>query len=179
MLPRTYVLILRCLFLFIAIACSPPNTVPATTQAPTTAPLVSATHTATPTATPSSTPIPPTATPTPTATPDPPTVTPIATRVPPTRVPPTATFTPRPTPTPDKYPVPKGKAGLIVQNFYGRPLNFTIADKEYQVPANSEMFIVLEPGTYTYSANISGIGQADGTLKLEPNSLTTQPFGAR
>jgi hypothetical protein len=104
----------------------------------------------------------------------------VATARPPTPTP------PQPTPTlAVKYPLPPGKAGLLLRNFYPGPINYTIADKEYQLPASpksglyGELFIVLDPGKHTYSANIHGIGDADGTLDLQADKIFLQTWAPR
>jgi uncharacterized cupredoxin-like copper-binding protein len=49
------------------------------------------------------------------------------------------------------------EGGVLVHNYYGRKLNFTINDEEFEVPANSDLFIALDPdNTYNYSANVPG-----------------------
>ncbi len=90
--------------------------------------------------------------------------------------PPTAaTALPAPTQA-TKYPLPSGKGGLIVRNFYGADMTFTIANQQYTVPANGETFIVLDPGTYPWSAFIPGKGQAHGSATVQAGRLSVQSF---
>ncbi|MBI5877057.1 MAG: hypothetical protein HZB53_05345 [Chloroflexi bacterium] len=176
-------------------ACGPLAPAPTATPVPPTATPVpptatpvppTATSTNTPTATATNTPL-PTATPTSTSTPTPlpPTATPVpptATRVPPTNTPrpPTATPTsPPPVNTPvNPYYIPPGKSGLLVRNYTGRPLNFNVNDREFVVPASpgtgvpGEQFIILNPGKYTYSANIiAGSTSGEVTLQVDRGTI--------
>ncbi len=77
-----------------------------------------------------------------------------------------------------QYALPPGKGGLVVQNFIGNDLTFTIANHQYTVPANGEQFIVLDPGDYTWSAFVPGKGQAHGTAHIDAGKLTGQSFTA-
>lgn len=161
----------------------------------TAAPLPTATPipprpTETPTAIPAATPVPPTATPAPptatqtatvrptnTATPAPPT----ATRVPPTATKAPATPTTRPTNTqvPSKYPLPPGKGGLVVRNWYGDAMDFTIAEQTVMIAASGEAFIVLDPGKHTWSAHIARYGTASGAVQITAGQISLQQFTAQ
>jgi len=145
------------------------------------------------TPTPAPTRVPPTALPT---QPPPPTLAPTqspaptATTIPvtPSPIPPTATATRRPvtptptrvpatvTPTPDKYPLPTGKAGIIVRNFYGAPLTYTIGNREYRVLPSGESFIIIDPGQYTVTASVLGSGSFNSTLKLVAGQLAREDY---
>ncbi len=78
-----------------------------------------------------------------------------------------------------KYPLPADKGGLIVQNFYGNENTFTIANVQYKIPGNGEVFILLDPGKYPWSAFIPGTGQAHGTSVIQEGRLTRLPFADR
>ena len=148
---------------------------------PTPQPTSTATATGTSTATPTTT-----NTPAPTATPVQPTATlapPTATRVPATSTP-RPTNTPIPLPTP-KYQVPPGKAGILLQNYIDGKLSFTIQDHEYVVPASpgpsipGELFILVDPGKATYSANLPNGAHTDGEVTTQPDHLYNFPFRYR
>ncbi len=83
---------------------------------------------------------------------------------------------PKPTVPPptavSKYPLPPGKGGYVVHNFYGNDMTFTINNHQYTVPGNGEQFIVLDPGQYPWSAFIPGKGQAHGTVTVEAGKLS-------
>ena len=66
-----------------------------------------------------------------------------------------------PGPTADPYlpQIPKGKGGVVVANYVGgRDAVFTINIKAYTIPSNGKQLIVLDPGTYNFSAQIVGGG---------------------
>jgi hypothetical protein len=50
---------------------------------------------------------------------------------------------------------PTSKTGVLVKNYFGEALTFNVADTEYSVPADGQMFIALAPGQYTYSASVA------------------------
>jgi len=168
--------------ILLAPACAP-------APAPTATPLPpTPTSTATPTETPvppTATPVPPTATPVPpTATPVPPTATPRPTNTPTsTPVPPTATRvpatpTPRPTntPVPAKYPLPPGKGGLVVRNWYGDTIEFSVAGQSQFIVYQGEGFFVLDPGTHSWTAHSARYGWANGSATIEAGKLRLQQF---
>jgi hypothetical protein len=72
-----------------------------------------------------------------------------------------------------------GKGGLIVRNFYGNDMTFTIAGTQHTVPANGETYIVLDPGDYAWSAFIPGTGQANGKITIVAGQRIVLPFAAR
>lgn len=78
-----------------------------------------------------------------------------------------------------KYPLPPGKGGLVVHNYYGQDMTFTINNQQYTVPANGEQFITLDPGTYPWSAFIPGQGQAHGSATIVEGQISGQNFAAR
>ncbi len=192
-LPRTLALLALVLLLFGVMACTATPPTPTATPAPTNTPLPP-TAVSTPTSAPTDTPL-PTATTQPTDTPtalptDTPTVVSSPTNVP-TRAPTAAPIKPptqKPTTPPtavptvvqptvaSPYPLPPGKGGLIVRNFYGGDMTFTIANHQYKVPGNGETFIVLDPGDYPWSAFIPGKGQAHGTSHIEAGQLSSIRF---
>jgi hypothetical protein len=155
--------------LVLTVGCGGPTPTPVL---PTKAP---ATATTVPTKAPIATPVPPTVVPTPIAPTTAPTIKATATkpRVVPSRTPTKVVATATPTP---KYVVPAGKAGLLVRNFFGQPLNYTIAEKQYKIPANSEQFIVLDPGKYPASGNILGQVEDWETVDLQVNKIVTSDW---
>lgn len=78
-----------------------------------------------------------------------------------------------------QYPLPPGKGGLVVRNYYGQDMTFTVNNHQYTVPANGEQFIVLDPGQYPWSAFIPGKGQAHGTATIEAGRIFAQSFASR
>lgn len=190
-----------CLMMLIMSGCdaatpaAPPTNTPAPPTATATNTAVPATPTATntavpPTATATNTAVPPTPTATVTDTP-PPTATATNTAVPPTNTPsptprPRPTNTPTPTATPppaavNPYPLPDGKGGLLVRNYIGKEMTFTIDNKEYRIAASpgngvpGEVFIVLNPNTYTYSVTVPG-GSTSDTITVVVNKIWILPF---
>jgi copper resistance protein C len=76
-----------------------------------------------------------------------------------TATPPVDTPTSAETPTipgPTPKDLPAGKGGVFIRNYYGQPLTFTMNNTEHTVPANDTLFVILDPDTYTYSANVFG-----------------------
>lgn len=74
-----------------------------------------------------------------------------------------------------------GVEGLLVKNFGGDLLTFTIADQVYSVAPNEELTIDLPPGTYTYTASQPFVAKsgmfdlaADGVVVL---SIVINPAG--
>ena len=61
---------------------------------------------------------------------------------------------PTPTPMPTLAP---GTGGLLVVNFLGSELNYTIAGKLYKIPPNGQVLIVLGAGHYTFSLDAPGL----------------------
>ncbi len=53
-------------------------------------------------------------------------------------------------------PAAAGQSGVLVNNYWGQPMDFNIGDTEYMVPANGQLFIPLPAGDYTFSANAVG-----------------------
>lgn len=171
--------------------CGSPSTpVPPTSAAtattvravPTTPPV---TATRSPTAAPTA--VPPTQAPTAVTTPPTPTkpaATATRTRAPATKAPavvPTKAGAPAATasPTP-KYRVPTGKAGLLVRNFYGQTLYYTLPNQpETPVAANSEMFFVLDPGEYSVTISVPVQYSESRIFTLNANTITTQDFYAK
>ncbi len=143
---------------------------PTPTPTRTATPTLTPTPTSTPTVTPTFT---PTHTPTPTRTP---TITP--TRTP--TLTPTSTPLPPPTPTPRFPPIPAGMGGLIVVNWYGREINYTIGGQLYKVPpSGGQVIIHLPPGRHSYSANIAAYGNASGTVEIIEGVYRTQAWADR
>jgi hypothetical protein len=106
--------------------------------------------------------------------------------VPPTPTRPAPTNTPRPAPTntpqpSSPYPVPTGKAGLLIRNYITSEISFNIQDKEYKVPKSpgggvpGELFLILNPGKYTYSASVPA-GGINGEVELVVNRVFVQGF---
>ena len=97
--------------------------------------------------------------------------------------PPSAQAAPVPPPQPTasaKYPLPAGKGGLIVRNFYGGQADFTINNQTYILPpSGGEVFIVLDPGHYTWSSHLPGVGQAHGTVDITAGQTRVLPFADR
>jgi hypothetical protein len=91
---------------------------------------------------------------------------------------PTATPTPAQT---NPYPLPQGKGGIIVRNYIGKEMTFTIDNKEYRIAASpgngvpGEVYIVLTPNTYTYSVNVPG-GSTDDTITVVLGKIWILPF---
>jgi len=81
----------------------------------------------------------------------------------------------------NRYPLPDGKGGIIVRNYIGKEMTFTIADKEYRIAASpgngvpGEVFIVLTPATYTYSVNVPG-GSTSDTITVVLGKIWILPF---
>src|SRR5712692_3181187 len=55
------------------------------------------------------------------------------------------------------------QSGVLVKNYWGQPMTFNIGDTEYTIPADGQLFIVLPPGDYTFSANVEGDDTATRT----------------
>ncbi len=68
-------------------------------------------------------------------------------------------------------PVPSGKSGYLVKNYYGQDINFNINNTLYTIPANGQKLIILDPGKYNWSANIPGKGSASDTVVLGPDDV--------
>ena len=194
-LARTLALPALALVLFAVIGCTAATPTP--TPAPTNTPLPPPTAVSTPTSAPTDTPL-PTATTQPTDTPttvptDTPTVTSSPTQVPTKTAttapvkPPTQKPTTPPTAKPtvaeptvaSPYALPDGKGGLIVRNYYGGDMTFTVANHQYKIPSNGETFIVLDPGDYPWTAFIPGKGQAHGSVHIDAGRLFIEQFADR
>ena len=85
-----------------------------------------------------------------------------------------------PTPTPMPT-LPADMGGLVVVNWLGSELNYTIGGKLYKIPPNSQVIIVLPPGRQTYSLDAPGLkancGTAEGcTVDIQAGSYLTQPW---
>ena len=97
--------------------------------------------------------------------------------------PPSAQAAPVPPPQPSgsaQYPLPAGKGGLIVRNFYGGQADFTINNQTYILPpSGGEVFIVLDPGHYTWSSHLPGVGQAHGAVDITAGQTRVLPFADR
>jgi hypothetical protein len=76
----------------------------------------------------------------------------------------------------DPYAMPAGKGGIIVKSFYGDEINFDINSKLYKIPGNGEVFIILDPGTYNWSANIATKGDTNGKQVVQPDTLSEITF---
>ena len=72
--------------------------------------------------------------------------------------------------TPAPVFVAKGKGGVLAHNYFGKELNFTMDGQEYQIPANSDLFVSLDEDSYTYSANVFG---ADNTERMGEVDVTS------
>jgi|GEM_PF-3273951 len=140
------------------------------TATPTLTPTATSTPTATPTFTPTFTPTyTPTSTHTPTAT---------RTRTP--TVASTPTIPPSPTVSSRLPPIPAGMGGLVVTNWYGREINYTVGGQLYKIPpSGGQVIIYLPPGKHSYSANIAGYGSANGTVEIVAGAYHAQAWADR
>ena len=67
---------------------------------------------------------------------------------------------------------PQGKAsvqpqGLIIKNFAGETLTFTINNQAYTVADHAEQVLPLPPGSYSYTASLPSVATT-GTINLAP-----------
>jgi hypothetical protein len=67
---------------------------------------------------------------------------------------------------------PAAPNGLLVRNFTGDTVVFTIADREYFIPAGSEQTIQLAPGQYNYTASLPYVAST-GTVSLSADQGIT------
>lgn len=184
LLVRTLLTLAVACLLLAGCSAAPPPTPTPLPPTPTELPTATPTATATPVP-PTATPVPPTSTPTatvrPTNTSTP--VPPSATRVPPTatatKAPPIPTTRPTNTAVPSKYPLPPGKGGLVVRNWYGDAMDFTIAEQTVMIAASGEAFIVLNPGKQTWTAHIARYGWASGAVQIVEGQINMQQFTAQ
>ncbi len=75
--------------------------------------------------------------------------------------------------------IPAGQGGLLVVNYYGQQMNYTIAGTLYKIDGNGRKVIFLAPGKQNYSANIPGVGDANGTLDIIAGQCFTQSWANR
>jgi hypothetical protein len=75
--------------------------------------------------------------------------------------------------------IPAGQGGLLVVNYYGQQMNYTIAGTLYKIDGNGLKVIFLAPGKQNYSANIPGVGDANGTLDIVAGQCFTQSWANR
>ncbi len=85
---------------------------------------------------------------------------------------------PTPTPLPT---IPADMGGLIVYNWMGSEMNYTIGGKLYKVPGNGHTIILLAPGKYTYSFDAPGVkaicSTAEGcTVTIQAGKYETQSW---
>jgi len=80
--------------------------------------------------------------------------------------------------TPAAIYVAKGSGGLLVHNYYGKELNFTMDDGEFQIPANSDLFLALGSDSYNYSANVFGDDDTEsmGEVDVEVGEIAELSF---
>ncbi len=89
---------------------------------------------------------------------------------------------PTPTPLP---PVPAGMGGVIVTNWMGVEMNYTIGGQLYKIPANGTTVIHLAPGRHKFSLNTAtgltaACETAQGcTVEVELGRYYTQSWGQR
>jgi hypothetical protein len=86
--------------------------------------------------------------------------------------------TPTPTPLPT---LPAGMGGLIVYNWMGNDMAYTVGGNKYTVPANGHTIIILAPGKYTFSFDAPGLkpncGTAEGcTVTIQAGKYQTQSW---
>lgn len=75
--------------------------------------------------------------------------------------------------------IPAGQGGLLVVNYYGQQMNYTIAGTLHKIDGNGRKVIFLAPGKQNYSANIPGVGDANGTLDIVAGQCFTQSWANR
>ncbi|MBI5876423.1 MAG: hypothetical protein HZB53_02130 [Chloroflexi bacterium] len=65
--------------------------------------------------------------------------------------------------------------GLLVKNYWGAPATINIADTEYTVPSDGQLFIALAPGEYDLSVNVDGADNSADSAQVEiPASQAVQ-----
>ncbi len=75
---------------------------------------------------------------------------------------PTGQTNPAPTTDPYLAQIPKGMGGILIANYIGnRDAIFTISDKAYTITPNSKTLVVIAPGRYNFSLNVSGVQDAN------------------
>lgn len=80
--------------------------------------------------------------------------------------------------TPTATPVPvTGKPGLLVKNFTGQTLTFTVNNQVWAVPNNAETAIPLAAGSYNYTASLP-FAAVNGTVNLAPGQNVTLSVAA-
>jgi hypothetical protein len=67
---------------------------------------------------------------------------------------------------------PAAPRGLLIRNFTGDTVVFTIADREYFIPAGAEETIQLAPGQYNYTASLPYVAST-GTVSLAADQGVT------
>jgi len=72
--------------------------------------------------------------------------------------------------------IPAGQGGVLVVNYYGQQMNYTIGGTLYKIDGNSRKAIFLAPGKANYSANIPGVGDANGSLDIVAGQCLTQSW---
>lgn len=68
-------------------------------------------------------------------------------------------------PSPASPQAPTGATGLLVKNYSGDALIFTVNDQAYQIAENTEQTLPLPPGQYNYTASIPAAA-INGTVNL-------------
>lgn len=75
--------------------------------------------------------------------------------------------------------IPSGQGGLLVINYYGQQMNYTIGGTLYKIDGNGRKAIFLTPGKQNYSANIPGVGEKQGSLDIVAGQCTTQSWASQ
>lgn len=70
-----------------------------------------------------------------------------------------------------------GKPGLLVKNFTGQTLTFTVNNQVWAVPDNAETAIPLADGSYNYTASLP-FAAVNGTVNLAPGQSATLSVAA-
>jgi hypothetical protein len=65
---------------------------------------------------------------------------------------------------------------LVVINYCGTPLYFTIAGTMYEVPGNGQVSIELAPGEYSYTISKPGFSDLNSTLYVEAGKMYSYPI---
>lgn len=81
-------------------------------------------------------------------------------------------------PGPNAADLPPGKGGLVVRNYHGQQLTFTLNGEQHAIPANDWMLVTLGPAGYSYSANVFGDDdtEAMGTVEVKAGELSERAF---
>jgi hypothetical protein len=78
-----------------------------------------------------------------------------------------------------KYELPPGKGGLVVRNYYGGQADFTISNQTHTLPpGGADVFIILDPGHYTWSSHLPGVGTARGTVDIVAGQIQLLTFAS-